>query len=215
VKGLSGDGRSRSGGGEILIGSVVWDIALDLVLNIVWDIALSLLLCILSSGSCFASDLRLCETCGLSLSGGVSFGDLSFFAACCGFGDSGGFGTASGFDTLGGSRASSFFCLVESSAHGGVGVISLVGTCSFCCMTSGGFCGSSGGFSFGLREEGLFANLFSGAMPQLRAILSAGGGEVAILCAVQIRPGVEDGYVFRGLGYGFIVPVSAARIHGS
>jgi hypothetical protein len=145
----------------------------------------------------------------------VGFCDLSFFAACCGFGDSGGFGTASGFDTLGGSGAGSFFCLAESFAHGGVGVIGLMGAGSFCCVASGRLCCYSSSFGFGLREEGLLANLFGGAMPQLRAILSAGCGEVAILCAVQICPGVEDGYVFRGFGYGFIVPVSAARIHDS
>jgi hypothetical protein len=145
----------------------------------------------------------------------VGFGDLSFFAACCGFGDSCGFGTASGFDTLGGSGARSFFCLAESAAHGRVGVIGPMGAGGFCCVTSGGFCSSSGSFGFGLREESLFANLFGGAMPQLRAILSARGGEVAILRAVQIRPGVEDGYIFRGFRYGFIDLVGAARIHGS
>jgi hypothetical protein len=146
----------------------------------------------------------------------VGFGDLSFFAACCSFGDGCGLGTARGFDTLGGCGACGFFGLTQSSAHGGVGVIGLMGTGSFGCLTSGGFGGSGGGFGFGLGEERLLANLFGGAMSQLRAILSARGGEVAIFCAVEVGPGVEDGYIFRGLGYGgFIVPVGAARIHSA
>ena len=187
----------------MLVGNVVW---------VAWNLPRGLLSCC----GCFATHLRLCETSSLALGGGVGFGDLPFFAACCGFGDGCGLGTTRGFDTLGGCGARGFFGLTQSPAHGGVGVIGLMSAGCFGGMTGGGFCGSGGGFGFGLGEESLLANLFGGAMPQLRAILSARGGEVAILCAVEVGPGVENGYIFRGLGYGgFIVPVGAARIHSA
>ena len=78
------------------------------------------------------------------------------------------------------------------------------------CVTCGGVCGGGGGFGFGLGEQGLLTNLLGGAMSQLRAILAARGGEVAIFCSMKIRPGVEDGHIFGGLrDYGIVGLVSA------
>jgi hypothetical protein len=144
----------------------------------------------------------------------VGLGDLAFFAARGGFSDGGGFGTASGFDTLRSSGASGLFCLAERPAHSGVGLFGLVGPRSLSGLMSDGLCCYCGGFSFRLGEESLFAHLLGGAMSQLRAIFAARCGEVAILCSMQIGPGVEDGHIFRGLRYCRIISlVRAARIH--
>jgi hypothetical protein len=144
----------------------------------------------------------------------MRFGDLAFLAACGGFGNSGGFGAASGFDTLCCGRAGCLFGLAQSTAHGGVGVFCLMRAGSLRCVTCGGLCGGGGGFGFGLGQQCLLANLFGGAMPQLRAILPARGGEVAIFCSVKVRPGVEDRHIFGGLRhYRFVRLVRAARIH--
>jgi len=144
----------------------------------------------------------------------VGFGDLAFFTACGGFGDSGGFGAASGFDTLCCGSARCLFGLAQSTAHGGVGVFCLMGARSLRCVTCSGLCGGSGGFGLGLGQQCLLTNLFGGAMPQLRAILPARGGEVAIFCSVKVRPGVENRNIFGGLRYDWFVSlVRAARIH--
>jgi hypothetical protein len=144
----------------------------------------------------------------------VGLGNLAFFAACGGFGDGGGFGPASGFDTLCCGSARGLFSLAQGTTHGGVGVISPMSACSLGCVTSSGFRGCGGGLGFGLGKQGLFANLFGGAMPQLRAILPAGGGEITVLCSVKIRPRVKDRYIFGGLGYYRLLGLArAARIH--
>jgi hypothetical protein len=144
----------------------------------------------------------------------VGFGDLAFFAASGGFGDSGGLGAASRFDTLCGCSAGCLFGLAQSTAHGGVGVFCLMGAGSLGCVTCGGLCCCGSGFGFGLGQQRLLANLLGGTMSQLRAVLAARGGEVAIFCSVKVRPGVEDGHIFGGLRYyRFVSFVGAARIH--
>src|SRR5260370_31775505 len=81
-------------------------------------------------------------------------------------------------------------------------------------LTCGGLCCCGGGFGFGLGEQRLLTNLFGGAMSQLRAILPARSGEVAVFCSVKVRPGVEDRHIFGGLRYyRFVSLVRAARIH--
>ena len=131
----------------------------------------------------------------------MRFGDLAFFAARGGFGDGGGFGAASGFDTLCCGGAGGFFGFAQGTAHGGVGVFCLMGTGGLCCMTRSGLCCCGGGFGLGLGQQCLLTDLLGGTMSQLRAILPARGGEVAILCSVKIRPGVEDRHIFGGLRY--------------
>jgi hypothetical protein len=144
----------------------------------------------------------------------MGFGDLAFFAARGSFGDSGGLGAASGFDTLGCGSAGCLFGLAQSMSHGGVGVFCLMRAGSMCCVTCGGLCGSGSGFGFGLSQQRLLTNLLGGAMSQLRAILPARGGEVAIFCSVKIRPGVENRHIFGSLRYAWFVSlVRAARIH--
>jgi hypothetical protein len=146
----------------------------------------------------------------------VGFGDLAFFASRCGFGNSGGFCAASGFDTLccGGARC--LFGLAQSTSHGGVGVFCLMSACGLRCVTCGGLCCCCGGFGFGLGQQRLLADLLGSTMSQLRAVLPARGGEVAIFGSVKIRPGVEDRHIFGGLGYyWFFNLVRAARIHFS
>jgi hypothetical protein len=144
----------------------------------------------------------------------MGFGDLAFFAACGSFGYCSGFGAASGFDTLGCCGAGRFFGFAQRTPHGGVGVFCLMSEGSLRCVTRGGLCCCSSGFGFGLGQQCLLANLLGGAMSQLRAILAARGGEVAIFCSVEIRPGVEDRYIFGGFGYDWFVGlVRAARIH--
>jgi hypothetical protein len=146
----------------------------------------------------------------------VGFGDLAFFAACGGFGNCGGLGAASGLDTFCCSGPGGFFGFAEGAAHGGVGVFCLVSAGSLGCVTGCGLCGSSGGFGFSLCQQRLLANLLGGAMSQLGTILAARGGEVAIFCPVEIRPGVEDSHIFGGLCYYWFVDlVRAAGVHFS
>ena len=144
----------------------------------------------------------------------MGLGDLALFAAGGGFGDSGGFGAACGFDTLGCCGTGGFFGFAQSTAHGGVGIVCLMGAGGLGCVTRGGICCSGGSFGFGLSQQRLLAHLLGCTMSELRAILAARGGEIAILCSVKIRPGVEDRYIFRGLRHCRIIdPVCAARIH--
>ena len=130
----------------------------------------------------------------------MGLGDLALLTASGGFGDCGGFGTARGFDTLGCCGTGGFFGLVESAAHGGVGILGLMGSGCLGCVTRGGVGGGGGGFGFRFGEEGLLADLLGGAMPELRTILTSGGGEIAILCTMKIGPGVKDRDVLRSLG---------------
>jgi hypothetical protein len=170
----------------------------------------------MNAGRCFAAHLGVCVAGCLSLCGGVRLGDLTFFAACGGLGNSSGLGAASGFNALGCSSARCFFCLAQSTTHGGVGVFCLMGTGGLRCVTGGGLCSCGGSFGLGLGQQRLLANLLGRAMPQLRAILAARSREVAILRSVKVRPGVENRYIFGGLRYYRIFgPVRAARIHFS
>jgi hypothetical protein len=82
----------------------------------------------------------------------VGFGNLAFFASCGGLSDGGGLGAAGGFDTLCRSGTRGLFGLAQGTAHGGVGVVSLMSACSLGCVTSGGLCCCGGGFGFGLGE---------------------------------------------------------------
>jgi hypothetical protein len=144
----------------------------------------------------------------------MGFGDLAFFTASGGFGDGSGFGAASGFDALCRGGADCLFGFTQGAAHGGVGVFCLMGAGGLSGLTCGGLCGCGGGFSLGLGQQGLLADLLGGAVSQLRAIFPAGSGEVAIFCSVKICPGVEDGYIFGGLRYyRFVGLFRAARIH--
>jgi hypothetical protein len=150
----------------------------------------------------------------LSLRGCVGFGDLAFFTAGGGFGNSGGLGAASGFDTLGRGCARCFFGFAQSTSHGGVGIVCLMSAGGVGSVTRGGICCSGGGFRFSLSQQRLFADLLGRTVSQLRTILAAGGGEIAILGPMKIRPGVEDRYIFGGLRHCRIIdPVGAARVH--
>jgi hypothetical protein len=170
----------------------------------------------LGFGQGFAAHLGFGVSSGLSLRGGMGFGYLAFLAAGGGFGDGGGLSAASGFDAFCCGGAGCFFGFAECTAHGGVGVFRLMGAGSLGRVTCCGLCGGSGGFGFGLGQQGLLTNLFGGAMSQLRAILAAGGGEVPIFRPVEIRPGVEDSHIFGGLCYYWFVDLfRAARIHFS
>jgi hypothetical protein len=102
----------------------------------------------------------------------VRFGDLAFLTACGCFGNSGGLGAACSFNAFCGRGAGSLFGLAQSTSHRGVGVFCLMGARSLCCVPCRGLCSRGGGFSFGLGQQRLLANLFGGAMPQLGAILA-------------------------------------------
>jgi hypothetical protein len=146
----------------------------------------------------------------------MGFGDLALFTARCGFGHGGSLGTASGFDALCGGGSGGLFGFAQGMSHGGVGVLRLMSAGSLGCMARGRFCCGGGGFGLGLCQQRLFSDLLGSTMSQLRAVLAARGGEVAILRSVEIRPGVEDRHIFRGLGYCWIIGlVRAARIHDS
>jgi hypothetical protein len=88
--------------------------------------------------------------------------------------------------------------------------------CGSNCLAFGGICGGSGGFSLGLRKQRLLAHLLCGTMPQLRAVLPARGGEVAILRSMQIGPRVKNSHIFRSLrDYKLIGFIRAVRVHAS
>ena len=120
-----------------------------------------------------ASSLGLCETGGLTLGRGVSFGNLALFAAGGGFGYCSSFGSAGSFESFGSCGASSGFSFTQGAAHGGVSVIGLVVSGCFCCATRGGLCCGGSGFCFSLCKKSLLADLFGGTMTQLRAVLAA------------------------------------------
>jgi len=210
-------GSLRGGVDGVGVGNLAWDLACDWGWYLGWGLGWDLVRCRgrgLSFGERPAAYLGVGVASGLSLGGGMGFGDLAFFAARSGFGNGGGLGAASGLDTLGCGGAGCFFGLAQSTAHGGVGIFGLMGAGSLCCVTCGGLCCCGGGFGLGLGQQCLFADLLGGTMSQLRAILPARGGEVAIFCAVKIGPGVEDGHIFGGLRYyWFVSLVRAARIH--
>jgi hypothetical protein len=159
----------------------------------------------LMRGGCFASNLGVGIAGCLTLRRGMGFGNLALFATSGCFGDCGCFGAACGFDTLGRRGTRGFFGFAKGAAHGGVGILCLMGSggCGrvTCCRVG---CGSSN-FCFRFGKKRLLAHLLGGAMPELRAILTSGGGEIAILCTMKIGPGVKDCDVFRGLGCGGIV----------
>jgi hypothetical protein len=170
----------------------------------------------LMRGGCFASNLGVGIAGGLALRWGMGLGDLALLTASGGFGDCGGFGTACGFDTLGCCGTGGFFGLVESAAHGWVGILGLMGSGCLGCVTRGRVGGGCGGFCLRFGEEGLLADLLGGAVPELRAILTSGGGEIAILCTMKIGPGVKDRDVLRSLGRRRIIdPVHLSWIHYS
>jgi hypothetical protein len=95
----------------------------------------------------------------------MGFGNLAFFAACGCFGNGSGLGSACGFDALCGCCAGCLFGFAQRTAHGGVGIFCLMGAGGLGCVTRGGLCGGGGGFSLGLRQQRLLADLLGGAMP--------------------------------------------------
>src|SRR5271154_5620245 len=99
----------------------------------------------------------------------MGFGNLALFATSGGFGDCGGFGAACGFDTLGCCGASGFFGFAGGAAHGRVGILSLMGSGGFGCVTCCGVRSSSSNFCFCFGEKCLLAHLLGGAMSELRA----------------------------------------------
>jgi hypothetical protein len=134
--------------------------------------------------------------------------NLALFTTSGGFGDCGCFGAPCGFDTFSCRGTGGLFGFAKGAAHGGVGILCLMGSGGFGCVTCCGIGGGSSNFCFRFGKERLLAHLLGGAMPELRAILAPRGGEIAILCTVKIGPGVKDRDVFRGLGCsGIVAPV--------
>src|ERR1700720_4729868 len=103
-----------------------------------------------------AANLRVGVASGLSLGGGVGLCDLAFFAAGGSFGDSGDLGPASGFEAFGCGSSSGFFSFSQRTPPVG----------------GGGIGGCGGVFGLGLSQECLLPHLFSGAMSELRTILT-------------------------------------------
>ena len=95
----------------------------------------------------------------------MCFCDLALFAACGCFGNSGGLGAACSFDPFCCGGACGLFGLAQGTAHGGVGVFSLMSAGSLRGVTCGGLGGRGSGFSFGLSQQRLLTHLFGSAMP--------------------------------------------------
>src|ERR1700733_1259336 len=110
----------------------------------------------------------------------MGFGGLALCAAGGGFGDSGCLGTAGGFDTLSGGCTSCLVGLAQSTLRGRIGFIGLIMPRGRACAAFSRVCGICGGFGLGLGEKGLLAHLLRSMMSQLRAVLAARGGEIAI-----------------------------------
>jgi hypothetical protein len=146
----------------------------------------------------------------------VGLGDLLFFAARGGFGNSSSLGTAGGFDTLGGGSASCLFGFAQRALRGGIGIIGLEDPRGFHCTAFGGIGSVRGGFSFSLGKQRLLPHLLCRTMSQLCTVLAARGREVAIFRSMQIRPRVENSHIFRSLrDYELIAFICAASIHHS
>jgi hypothetical protein len=146
----------------------------------------------------------------------MGLGDLLFFAARGGFGNSSSLGAAGGFDTLGGGGAGCLFGLAQRALRGGVGIAGLENPRSFDCTAFGGIGSVRGGFSLGLGKQRLFAHLLCRTMSQLRTILAARCREVPIFRSMQIGPRVENSHIFRSLrDYELIAFICAASIHHS
>jgi hypothetical protein len=146
----------------------------------------------------------------------VGLGDLFFFAARGGFGNSSSLCTAGSFDTLGGGSASCLFGLAQRALRGGIGITGLENPRGFDCTAFGGIGGIRSGFSFSLGKQRLLAYLLCRTMSQLRTVLAARCREVAIFRSMQIRPRVENSHIFRSLrDYELIAFICAASIHHS
>src|SRR5882757_3280112 len=136
-------GCLRGGVDGVGVGDPAWDLLWNLACDLVWYLGWGwdLVRCRgrgLSFGERSAAYLGVGVASGLSLGGGMGFGDLAFFAACSSFGDGGGLGAASGLDTLGCGSAGGVFGLAQGTAHGGVGVFGLMSAGSLRCVTCGG-----------------------------------------------------------------------------
>lgn len=95
----------------------------------------------------------------------MGLGYLAFFAASGGFGNSSGLGAASGFDTLCCGSTSCLFGLAQSTPHGRVRVLCLMGSRNFRRVTCSGIGGGRGCFRISLGQECLFAYLLGSTMP--------------------------------------------------
>jgi hypothetical protein len=118
----------------------------------------------------------------------VGFGDLAFFTAGRGFGDGGGLGAASGFDTFCSGSAGCLLGLAQRVLRGSIGFVNLEMARGLNCPAFRGVCGGCGFFGFSLRKKRLLPHLLCRTMSQLRAVLAARGGEIAIFGSMQIGP---------------------------
>ncbi len=150
-----------------------------------------------------ASCLSLCRSMGL--------GDLTLFPAGGSFSHGSGFGPAGSLYTLGGCGTSCIFSLTQRPLHGRVRVLPL---CSLGCLASCRVRSRSRSLSLSLGQQRLLANLLSGAVPQLGAVLSSRRRKIPILRSMQVRPRIEYRHIFGRLcGVQLFNLVCAARIH--
>ncbi len=163
-------------------------------------------------------DAGLGVALGLSAGGGGGFGDLALFASGGDLGEGGGFGSTGGFDAFGGGDAGGVVGLAEGAFAGlalvGAVVWVLVGALAKGIAVAGGggcgclFGGVGGGFGLGLSLELELADLLGVAMAELGAVFASGGGEVAVLGAMEVGPGIEDRDVVGGFDHRrFLGPV--------
>lgn len=94
------------------------------------------------------------------------------------------------------------------------GFFGLIGHGDFLRVPGGslGECCSALGFGLGPKLQ--LPGLLGRAMAELGAIFPAGCGEVSVFGAVEVCPGVEDGYIFRSFHGGQLVEsLITAHIH--
>jgi len=152
---------------------------------------------------------------GLPAGGGAGIGNFALFAASDGFRSGGGLGAACRFHALGRGDASCLLGLMDGLLMGVLGLSWLVGHGDFLRLTGGSFGEVCGGLGACLGPELLFVRLFGGTVSELCTIFAAGGGEVPVLGAVKVRPGVQNGDVFGRFHGGQIFDsLGIALFHG-
>jgi hypothetical protein len=115
-------------------------------------------------------------------------GNLLFCTASRSFSSCSSFGSASRFDAFGGGDTVGLAGITQSLLAGFVRRIVTENHGSQLRLTRCRIGCTGGRLGLSLRLQLLFANLLGGTMPQLRPVLTARRGKVAILCPVQIGP---------------------------
>jgi hypothetical protein len=129
-------------------------------------------------------------------------------------GHSSSLGTPRSFNPLGGSDARCPSRLSKRLLPRGICLQTRRRHCRRLCLPRRSICHRCGRLCFGLRLQLLLPHLLRRAMPQLRPVFTARRRKIAILCAMQVRPRIENRYILGCICNGQLIdPVYAAGVH--